>query len=82
MKEEKSMEDSLTGLYNISWGQCSDIVHNRYESLINYESMNASFDEVELLMEIRNISNELQISANVYDPLDESKRKYYTNPTE
>ena len=31
-----------------------------------------------LLVEIRGVSNELEVSSNVYDALDEVKRKYYT----
>lgn len=77
VKEEKSMEDSLTALYNITWGQCSAMMQNRLESLLDYKIINKYADVATLLKEIRNISNELQVSANVYNALDEAKGKYY-----
>ena len=40
--------------------------------------MNTEADISTLLREIRSISNELQVSADIYDALDESKRKYFS----
>ena len=77
VKDEKSLEDSLTALFNITWGQCSAMMKNRLESIPTYEAMNTDADVAKLLIEIRNISNELQVSANVYDALDEAKGKYF-----
>ena len=37
IKEEKSMNDALTALFNITWGQCSLMMQNRLESLSDYE---------------------------------------------
>ena len=34
-------------------------------------------DVASLLREIRNISNKLQVSANVYDALNKTKTKYF-----
>ena len=73
VKEEKSLEDSLTALFNIIWGQCSAMMQHRLESMTDYESINVNVDVATLMREIRNISNELQVSANVYDGLDEVK---------
>jgi len=78
VKEEKSMEDSLTAMYNITWGQCSAIMQNRLESVTKYERINADADIAELSKEIRNISNEFQVSANIYDALDEVQRNYFS----
>ena len=47
------------------------------ESINKYESIVADADLASLLEEIRNISNELQVSANVYNALDEAKTKYF-----
>ena len=40
--------------------------------------MNVEAEVSKLLKEIRNISNKLQASANIYDALDEAKRKYFS----
>ena len=39
--------------------------------------MNTYADVATLLQEIRGISNELQVSVNVYDALDEAKGRYF-----
>ena len=67
----------MNEMYNITWGQCSAMIQNRLESGMNYEIINAHADIAELLKEIRNISNELKVSDNVYDVLYEVKRKYF-----
>ena len=77
VKEEKSLDDSMSALLNIIWGQCSAMMQNRLESVSDYESIVADANVASLLKEIRNISNELQVSANIYDALDETKTKYF-----
>ena len=77
VKKEKSLENSLTALFNIIWGQCSVMMQNRLELIPRYESMNTDADVATLPREIRSISNELQVSVNVYDALDEAKEKYF-----
>ena len=69
------MDDVLTALFNITWGQCSLMIQNRLESLSNYEEVKREAYIAQILKEIRKISNELEVSANVYDALDEAKRK-------
>lgn len=59
------MEDSLTALFNITWGQCSAMIKNILKSLSEYSEMNINADVAKLLKEIRNISNELQVSVNM-----------------
>lgn len=77
IKEEKSMDDALTSLFNITWGQRSLMMQNRLESLSDYERIRIQADLAQLLKEIRKVSNKLEVSANVYDALDEAKRKYF-----
>ena len=72
-----SLEDSLTALFNIIWGKCSAMMQNRLELIPGYESINMDTNVATLLREIRSISNELQVSVNVYDALDEAKEKYF-----
>ena len=52
VKEEKSMEDSLTVMYNITRGQCSAMMQNRLESGTKYERINAQANIAGLLKEI------------------------------
>ena len=46
-------------------------------SLSSWEDINKEANVARLLKEERNINNELQVSVNIYDALDESKRKYF-----
>ena len=66
VKEEKSLDDSILALFNIIWGKCSAMMQNRLESVNEYESIVADADVASLLKEIRNVSNDLQVSANIY----------------
>ena len=78
IKEERSLRSAVVSLYNIMWGHCSPMMQNRLESLIKYHKIRKDSNTPDLLKEIRGFSNELEVSANVYDTLDEAKRKYYT----
>ena len=53
------------------------MMHNRLESLSDYERIRIEADLAQLLKEIRKVSNELEVSANVYDALDKANRKYF-----
>ena len=78
IKEERSLWSAVLALYNITWGQCSSMIQNRLELLIEYHKIRKDSNIADLLKEIRGVSNELEISVNAYDALDEEKRKYYT----
>lgn len=78
VKEEKSLEDTLQSLYNIAWGQCSELMQNRLEAIEDFEAIKQDADVTNLLRHIRSLSNELEVSTNLYDALDEAKKRYYT----
>ena len=78
VKDVKSLKVTIVTLYNITWDQCSALMQNRLESLDDYDDMRKDHDIATLLKSIRMISNELQVSANVYDALDEAKRRFFT----
>ena len=52
------------------------MMQNRLESLPDYNRVKKEADLAQLLKEVRKVSNELEVSTNVYDALDEAKRKY------
>ena len=68
----------VVALYNVTWGQCNPMMKNRLESLGEYNRIRKESNVADLRKEIRGVSNKLKVSANVYDTLDEAKRKYYT----
>ena len=72
------MRSAIVSLYNVTWGQCSPMMQNLLESLPGYAIIKKESKLAELLEEIKGVSNELEVSSNVYDVLHEAKRKYYT----
>ena len=61
----KNTEDAMIALYNATWGQYIAMMQNQLEKIIKDCNL------VTLLKEIRKISNELEVSAKVYDALNE-----------
>ena len=52
IKEEKSLNDSLTALYNVAWGQCSVMMQDRLESSKRFKVFDANSDVAALLNKI------------------------------
>ena len=76
-KNRSSLENTLQLLYIIVWGQCSKLVKNRLEAIQGFKIIKENGNIANLLTEIRGVSNEVEVSSNIYDTLDEIKRKYY-----
>ena len=49
----------------------------RLEAAKGFKIIKESENIANLLTEIRGVSNEVEVSSNVYDALDEMKRRYY-----
>ena len=75
-KNRSSLENSLQSLYIIAWRQCSKLMKNRLEAAQGLKIIKESGNKANLLTEIRRVSNEVEVSSNVYDALDEIKRRY------
>ena len=76
-KNRPSLENSLQSLYIIAWGQCNKLMKNRLESTQGFKIIKESGNIAKLLTEIRGVSNEVEVSSNIYNALDKIKRKYY-----
>ena len=72
-KNRTSLENALQSLYIITWGQCSKLMKNRLEAGQGFKIINDDGDIAKLLTEIRGVSNEVEVSSNVYDALDGSR---------
>ena len=53
-------------------------MQNRLEALETFEVIKWEADVTALLKEIRSVSNEIEFSTNIYDALDEAKKRYHT----
>ena len=64
-------------LENVIWGQYSKLMKHRLEAAQGFKIIKDSGNIANLLAEIRGVSNEVEVSSNIYDALDEIKRRYY-----
>ena len=76
-KNRSSLENALQSLYIITWGKCSKLMKNRLEAGQRFKIIKDNGVIAKLLTEIRGVSNEGEVSSNVYDALDKIKRRYY-----
>ena len=67
----------MVSLYNVVWGQCSKLLQNKLKSNNKYNSIDDNCDVVELLKEIKLMSNKIEENTSVYDALHEAKLKLY-----
>ena len=67
----------MQSLYTIAWGQCSKIMKNILEASQGFKIIKENGNIANILTEIRGVSNEIEVSSNVYDALYEIKFRYY-----
>ena len=67
----------MQSLYTIAWGQCSKIMKNILEASQGFKIIKENGNITNILTEIRGVSNEIEVSSNVYDALYEIKFRYY-----
>ena len=72
MKRVDMMESNLRGVYAIVWGQCSQMMQSKLESLDNYETKSTSCDCIWLLKEIQGITHRFEGTRKVFDSLDDA----------
>ena len=76
-KNRSSLENALQSLYILVWVQCSKLMKNRLEAGQEFKMIKENGNIAELLTKIRGVSNEVQVSSNVYGALNEIKRRHY-----
>ena len=52
-KWEKEVEDNMTTLYNLVWGQCSDAMQQKLEGMLTYHDISANKEAIALLIAIQ-----------------------------
>jgi hypothetical protein len=73
---EEALERNIQKLYNLIWGQCSDPLHARLESLDEFEAISRTMDGIKLLKLIRSVAYHYE--PQCYKPLaiDDAIVKY------
>ena len=59
-KSKKTLEDNVKTLFNLVWGQCTESMQQKIESLDNYTTMEEENDGIALLVAIKNTSYNYQ----------------------
>ena len=75
--EKRELDQTLASLYELVWGQCSKLMHQRVEQTKDYDVMMREANVTNLLKEIRAISHELEVHVSVYDALHEAWGNYF-----
>ena len=77
IKEETVLESTKHALYEIVWGQCSELMQNRLTADSNFEKIFDDGDVSELLKLMRGISLQVETNIPIYNAVNEAKRRYY-----
>jgi hypothetical protein len=64
---EEKLEDNITKLYNLVWGQCLDALHAKIESLSEFADIRDAMEGIELLRLIKTIA--FKFEPQIYAPL-------------
>ena len=77
-KSKKTLEDNVKSLFNLVWGQCTDSMQQKIESLDNYTVMEAENNGIALLLAIKNTSYNYQSQKYRIEAINEALYRLMT----
>jgi tartrate dehydratase beta subunit/fumarate hydratase class I family protein len=77
MKRLDVMESNTRAIYAIVWGQCSQMMQSKIESLPGYSVGHVGCDCIWLLKEIQGITHQFEGTRNVFISLHDAWSSYY-----
>jgi hypothetical protein len=77
VKRETYLDENLKTIYSLVWGQCTDIMRQKVESLETFESTSAAYDGIGLLKAIKDVVFNFQSQKYLPHALHESTRRFY-----
>jgi hypothetical protein len=77
-KWKKVLDDNVKTLYNLVWGQCSESMQQKIESLPTFETMEANNDGIALLVAIKNTSYDYQSQKYRIESINDALYKLMT----
>ena len=77
VKRKIIYKENLRTLYSLVWGQCTDYMRAKLESLSNYEKLKTDCDSLGLLSAIQEVTFKFDGQKNFYHALHVAKRKLY-----
>jgi len=76
-KKAERFEGTLRALYNVVWGQTSDLLRNQLQELTDFEKIEDAADVTNLLQEIKKSCHEIENKVNLYDSIDEVQIQFF-----
>jgi hypothetical protein len=77
VKRETYLDENLKTIYSLVWGQCTDIMRQKVESLETFEAMSSTYDGIGLLKAIKDVVFNFQSQKYLPHALHESTRRFY-----
>ena len=76
-KKLERFDGTLRALYNVVWGQTSDLLRNQLQEHAKFEAIEDDADVTSLLKEIKKACHEIENKVNLYDSIDEVQRQFF-----
>jgi hypothetical protein len=77
MKRVEAIEGNSRIIYSVIWGQCSQMMQSKLETLPSYEKMRTNCDCASILKEIQGITHRFEGTRNIFVSLDDAWHRYY-----
>ena len=77
VKEKRSLSSTMQSLFNIIWGQCSQLMQHKLRAVSSFDTIEDEADTVSLLKEIRSITMQFESHMSIYDGIFEAKRRFF-----
>ena len=77
VKQNSRLHENIKRLWALVWGQCSDTIRTRLQSLENYEDMRAASDGLQLLIAIKDLMFNVQEQKYIPLSIHLAKRQFF-----
>ena len=77
VKQHSRLHENIKRLWALVWGQCSDTIRTRLQSLETYEDMRAASDGLQLLIAIKDLMFNIQEQKYVPLSIHLAKRQFF-----
>jgi hypothetical protein len=71
------LQQNIKKTYSLIWGQCLDVMRQKFEAYPGYSNIVKTGDALALLQTIKNICYQFQVQKHLPQALHESKRRFY-----
>ena len=77
VKRETSLKENIKTTYSLIWGQCSDAMRQKVESVEGFKGISEDGDAIELLKALKDAAFNFQTQKYTPQAIHEAKRRFY-----